>query len=423
MSTSNTHKSNDAYQSVNSDHEVRYWNLYQCAKQRDTTHRPVLHEHHYNKQYKYPAARKMMIYMSNRYSKHRKPGVYSAIPTSVVAVGIAVAVLFMMMTWNWIGILQQQHDMYTGRQGQHQTKGTERNAFVQSNTIYDEIDRTTNLPYFRDGSSSNDIYYQSQAEMMNRSQRFPSIAERVKFYMSNWYRPPCHNNNESTVNDVGFIHYRYDTNQNNFKHVLVREVQSTANNETQGNLRRRTFMIYPNTTLGKIHYLVPNQIRPENCHSEYCTDILHYWLPAMERTGYSTIFEKSNEEIPPVLFQFSDEEISRSFAITTNDIAVYPNVPHLKKSRYAVHDDQEIIRLSENECSLVPKSILRTTTASSIEHIPHLHPSKFSVVTFRSNERQYSKINTWIRDCFVLFHLATFSNLQAQDESTLWDDG
>lgn len=42
-----------------------------------------------------------------------------------------------------------------------------------------------------------------------RAQRFPSIEDRIKLYMSNWYIPPCDNVHDDPDNDNSFIRYSF----------------------------------------------------------------------------------------------------------------------------------------------------------------------------------------------------------------------
>ena len=47
---------------------------------------------------------------------------------------------------------------------------------------------------------------EDDADFSVRENRFPSVAERVKLYMSNWYVPPCEGY------DDGLIHYQFVRN-------------------------------------------------------------------------------------------------------------------------------------------------------------------------------------------------------------------
>ena len=213
--------------------------------------------------------------------------------------------------------------------------------------------------------------YDSINELLDRPNRFPSVTERVQVYMSNWYLPPC----PDTEVPSGFIHYKYYAAGNkadtlsSFPLLLVREVTSQA----QGQPRK--FALDAQNGLGKIHYLQVQQMQSEQCDSEYCVDMVRHWIPAMERVLQSN---KSNnyDTVPvPVLFQFSDEELSKAYNPTTDKNEPYPNLPHLKKSRLSLRP-QDIYKSHEQTCESVPKAILPTVDRT--DHVPeHLQPSKF----------------------------------------------
>ena len=226
--------------------------------------------------------------------------------------------------------------------------------------------------------------YDSIEEMNGRVERFPDVQERVQVYMSNWYLPPCQqtdsagsNDKEQANADDGLIHYRFvPSDPKNWNgdlssfsgKLLVREVDS----DTEFVNTVRTFELDGNTTLGKLHFMVKKMMRPENCDSEYCVDTLRYWYPAQERVGVVRKTIGGGFVAVPVLFQFSDEELSRAYRPETDQNEPYPGLPHLKKSRLSLLP-QDITPY--RKCTPVPRPIL-PTIADTQGLQQHLQPSK-----------------------------------------------
>jgi len=222
--------------------------------------------------------------------------------------------------------------------------------------------------------------YASIEELQERAARFPSVQERVQVYMSNWYLPPCSSSSGtkkggSTTRgkeDDGLIHYRFSNpadNNHDPGALFLREVVSQAAPQS----RPRVFQLDGNTTLGKLHYMEHEKMHPDLCDSEYCVDILRHWYPAMERVlGRLEGSAETNSALPPVLFQFSDDELSRAYRPATDKNEPYPKLPHLKKSRLSLLP-QDIV--PEKQCDPVPKPILPILVPT--EHPPeHLQPSE-----------------------------------------------
>lgn len=68
--------------------------------------------------------------------------------------------------------------------------------------------------------------FHSEWHPMSRSDRFPSVQDRVKIYMSNWYLPPCSNNASS--DDANLV-YRKEIGNNGWPRV---HVSDSSNNDT-----------------------------------------------------------------------------------------------------------------------------------------------------------------------------------------------
>jgi Glycosyl transferase family 90 len=184
--------------------------------------------------------------------------------------------------------------------------------------------------------------YRSQEEMFARSTRFPSVDERVKVYMTNWYLPPCEAQGEAVVE------YNYiQQNLNNSNRMIFRE-ERTAKEKKRSKLR--TFMVDDTTGFDLLRYLNRENIR--KCLSSYCIDTVRYLFPAMDRaTNHSTIDA-------PVLFQFSDAEKTRAYVPDMERHGPYPNIPHLKKFRFALSKaERDRVVRSDKDCAPSPREV------------------------------------------------------------------
>jgi hypothetical protein len=256
--------------------------------------------------------------------------------------------------------------------------------------------------------------YQSMTEMNGRSDRFPSATDRVKVYMSNWYLPPCPltaataaiNKNDPTKsgangnkNDYdwedGRIHYRYATmksnknKNNNTKKgavdgdtIYAREIVSGADSEPSSG---RIFEMTSEARLGKLHFMDKGRMQPDRCDSEYCADLLQHWYPVIETIIVAAVLQGAPSSptaaaraaaVPPWLFQFSDDELSRSYSPEARQMLSYPNIPHLKKSRLSLHPRDILTAADATKCAPQPKQILPTAVPSP--DVPeHLQPSQY----------------------------------------------
>lgn len=228
------------------------------------------------------------------------------------------------------------------------------------------LSRTTSLHSFRTHAKSNGHLkieglhgYESIEQLKDRSNRFPSIDERVQIYMSNWYIP-----SNCSIDTNSSVSFRYIDQKNiqPFREVIVEEIHMDDSFSAP-----RRFLIDSQNTLGKLHFLEEGNMIPESCDSEYCIDMIRYFLPSLRRSN-------APRDVP-VIFQFSDEETSRAFSPTSHHNELYPNVPHFKKSRFSIpHDSQMWVA---DSCSgLVPFHLNNKGSAVPI----HFHPSTFRLI-------------------------------------------
>ncbi len=191
-------------------------------------------------------------------------------------------------------------------------------------------------------SSSSDINLNLET---GRATRFPSVDQRVRVYMSNWYLPPCPSDQEA------FVEYNYRRfDEKGLEYMVFREVR-TQREKKRGALR--TFIIDDTTNFDVLRHL--NHDTMLRCtKSSYCKDFVKYLYPAMERAANSTTatstdsIDVRNNDNNVLMYQFSDVEKTRAYNAGKGLIAGYPNVPSLKKFRYALSKEEREKVLTSN---------------------------------------------------------------------------
>lgn len=114
----------------------------------------------------------------------------------------------------------------------------------------------------------------------DRSDRFPSVEDRVKLYMSNYYLPPC--------NDTERIHYTY-----NFPHSVT---LFTCDNKTIDTISTRV-------RGDKELVLNEDVLRSSKALTDYCSDAMKMVSIAKTITGQTSL-----SNMPPLISQFGDAE-------------------------------------------------------------------------------------------------------------------
>jgi hypothetical protein len=169
--------------------------------------------------------------------------------------------------------------------------------------------------------------YRSWDEVTDRSSRFPTVDERVRVYMTNWYAPPCgddgnnHNNNSNNKPDA-FV--RYKTEVKGGVETMHFVETRTEKEKKRGPLR--TFSINATVGFDELHYTKTKLVAFQDCTNAYCSDMVKYLFP---------VIPPSDRDLP-ILFQFSDAEKTRAYSTTKGKIVAYPNTPLFKKFRYAL---------------------------------------------------------------------------------------
>jgi hypothetical protein len=233
--------------------------------------------------------------------------------------------------------------------------------------------------------------YTSMEEMLARNQRFPSIDERVQIYMSNWYAPPCSPTSLTDALDTSlgvtvassFVQYNYLRDGETDPLLVLREVlipEDSLSNEESDEDDDSTTSDAPNAVIydpapkyfqssnhriflldsqaldrgARVFYLSADTVR--RCGSMPCADTVNYLFPSLHRVdmnvgsvsarahgglvpsvGYPgnalDSVDGNRNGISPVLLQFGDLDVTRSFCPASHTNETFPAVPLFRKFR------------------------------------------------------------------------------------------
>lgn len=161
-----------------------------------------------------------------------------------------------------------------------------------------------------------------------REDRFPSVDERVRMYMSDWYVPPCDNYTD------GFTQYN----------PLPEQGLVVVGNEFQGPLGLPTRAVLSRLFAGYREEFIRN--KNNRTFVQYTADVVGHIIPAMERIGGWA--DPDDADAVPLLIEYGDLRNSRGLG--------YLNFPHIKKFRSS-YTKEEIAKKTAPECYLYPRPI------------------------------------------------------------------
>ena len=218
---------------------------------------------------------------------------------------------------------------------------------------------------------SRQLLFQDNQTQQERYLRFPSVEERVKLYMSNWYTPPCPDNKDS------HILYQFDPTNNHY--LLQQPVGSKTNHP---------IVVHINSTFraGSAFHIDHNTLQ-DACsnitkHVGYCRDIKATIYPALQR-----VFDGDTGNAP-ALVQIGDmleSVIDRSDLPQGKKKLHFPQVPMLMKSRPRLADTAWIKTIQPEACF--------NGTRSAVESIRRKNPRDFySIVWLLNSYRHYFKM-------------------------------
>ena len=256
-----------------------------------------------------------------------------------------------------------------------------------TNLIPSVVENTTKTLHLYD-------IYESEAEIVERSLRFPSVEERLKVYMSTWYVPPCHDNN------MGMVQYNFivgDEGTNKQKtipssmglRVLVQPVRSVnSSKDWESNPNRTTEIslspdiLLIDTTVRHDRNLFsydPEAI--EQCKDQFCKDVVNFMNPSLDRILESTTeaehyAEMFDDERFPIFLQFGDAEAYRAIAPRIGEFGSNvnrPMVPFFRKFRYSMTKSEidRVTSITSSNGACYTRGQDRLAASTLRDPIPH----------------------------------------------------
>ena len=184
-----------------------------------------------------------------------------------------------------------------------------------------------------------------------RSERFPSVEERVKLYMGNWYLPPCNTDGETILFDKknkSAIQLRLPSNLNLtidvFSDVEVDRIfflneeiiqncayqeviQPKKKSKKESASQQNTIMDAKEVALKeKALFKADKKAKIFKNMRLYCNDVLISLVPSLSHVKLE-LESAAQTDIPPIMMQFGDLQHSHVYGVLP--------IPHFKKFRLA----------------------------------------------------------------------------------------
>ena len=225
-----------------------------------------------------------------------------------------------------------------------------------------------------------------------RERRFPSVEERVKLYMSNWYVPPC------SGYDEGLIRYEFFKESNSpwpkvkvfgySNHPLLNgtsmmEIDSVVtpdqallmSDEIIQNCALPDFDA--TTETDKRELALASRVEFRINMKMYCSDVKSSFLTAWNHVQW----EHEERESPPAILQFGDNKDSHIFGAV--------NVPLIKKFRSSFTDPSDLELVTSKKCYSTPRDMMKTTHS-----VDRFQPIIWKLATHRHYEKLYQVYET-----------------------------
>jgi hypothetical protein len=197
--------------------------------------------------------------------------------------------------------------------------------------------------------------YASQQEQQNRSNRFPSVETRVKFYMSHWYAPPCPGDDSAKIK-YQLLSYNSTTHR---RTVVLQTIRmEPKNNNTQQSL---LFQVESSTKSGSMFLLDSASLYQQKQEMKNGQQgfVLHYYADDAFKTILPLMEEYLNGT--PLLTQWGDSETSAIGIYGGGDAGgggglrrprrvTNPALPHLKKIRSVFDNQNDLERVTAPAC-------------------------------------------------------------------------
>mmetsp|Transcript_49848 Transcript_49848/g.143475 ORF Transcript_49848/g.143475 Transcript_49848/m.143475 type:complete len:461 (-) Transcript_49848:221-1603(-) len=226
------------------------------------------------------------------------------------------------------------------------------------------------------------------ADFSLRENRFPSVEERVKLYMSNWYAPPCPGNED------GLIRYSFETKEGSDwrvakvtgyqNHPVIKNTTSPMEIESIVKADMLLFLedeiiqncaiedFDENEVTDKRQLELSKRIEFRANMRMYCDDVKRLLLTAWNHVQW----EREDEEAPPILMQFGDNKDSHVFGAV--------NVPIIKKFRSSYTDPSDLEKVTSQECYSTPREVMKT-----IHHNDRFQPIVWKLASSRHFDKLY----------------------------------
>ena len=238
------------------------------------------------------------------------------------------------------------------------------------------------------------LFKQTPQEQATRHLRFPSVKDRVKVYMSNWYTPPC------PENDDALVHYAYEGKSNGSEpatstatQLLFRELPHThpepAGDDTG---KVRGYKIGYEFEMARMTHLHRELIESDACAAnDYCVDTQKYYIPALQRLDKAATARHSNNnnnndnDLPiPTLVQWGDSDTPKAYT-PEHALGEFPQVPYIMKFRFRYTDPHAIHNMtSTRTCIDGERPIYQTVAVPRAAHgLSYFQPIVWRLTSLR----------------------------------------
>lgn len=258
-----------------------------------------------------------------------------------------------------------------------------------------------------------------------RQNRFPSVEERVKLYMSNWYIPPCPGYKDGVIRYEFVTHegsawpsvkvYGYPPTHPMFNETVVMDIESVVlpdmiffmEEEIMANCAIGDFNETKETDARALQ--VASRIKFRANMRMYCHDIKNSFLTAWNHVQW----EDETKDAPPALMQFGDNKDSHTYGAV--------NVPFFKKFRSAHNTPEDLHKVTaDKECYSTPRELMM-----SYHHTDRFQPIVWKLATHRHYDKLqqvYQKDTAWNQKRDVAIFRGQLTGSRDGYDKTLTDE-
>lgn len=248
-----------------------------------------------------------------------------------------------------------------------------------------------------------------------RAHRFPSVESRIKLYSSNWYTPPCQDDNDAS------IRYSLDYSDEDDQwpklkvtglkdHPLVNQTTRIMNGIQSIVAPDMLFFMDKKTIINCANYsydeewgtTINDRIEFRHNMRMYCEDIQDLLLPVWHHLQLEEKLllhsDIQNKKViippPPTLIQFGDNKQSHVY----KDVMV----PHIKKFRSAALEPKDLDDVTSEQCYSSSKKRKNITTNNNDDDYVVIRKalnsahgnSRFQPIVWKlATDRHYKKLN------------------------------